>query len=370
MRLASVPGCALVLLAAGCGDSSPASDGGADGASADLAGADLAGVDLARRQPDLAGVDLAGAGLGAAHCGDVGIESDPAVLFVEKFDEGSIAQAMARWDQADNPIAMTLSTMAPPGSSGGSAKWHYASIDAYTVGFLKSLPPGHDTVYLRYYALVPQAADPIWHFFRLGGGDPLGGAGVKPDGTDRFATSLEPNYDRWKWDLYTYWVDMRPDSTGSFYGNNFLGEDFGSCKDVAPPVARDTWVALELMVKLNTVGKYDGEQAFWIDGQPLASSYSSGAAGAAQRVSDFGPGFPTGSWVTAHFCPDLAGQPFDGASGTPGNGFRWRTADTLGISYVRPLVYNDRPQPNVANDVYVANIVVATEYVGPIVACP
>jgi hypothetical protein len=135
-------------------------------------------------------------------------------------------------------------------------------------------------------------------------------------------------------------------------------------------VARDTWVTLEFMVKLNTVGMYDGEQAFWIDGQPVMSSYSSGAAGPPQVVSRDAPGMPLGSWITAHFCPDLAGMPFDGASGTPGNGMRWRTDANLGLSYIRPLVYNDHAQPNAANDAYVANIVVATSYVGPIVACP
>ncbi len=219
-----------------------------------------------------------------------------------------------------------------------------------------------------YYVFIATGGDPIWHFFRLGGGEPFGGAAQKPDGTDSFVSSVEPNYDRMKWDFYTYWVDMRPASDGSFYGNNFLGEDFPPCKDLAPPVATgEEWVEVEMMMKMNTVGQYDGEQAFFIDGQPTSSSYAGG--GAKQVISSFSPGEPKGSWITAHFCPDTTGQPFDGASGTPGNGFRWRTVASLDLSYSRPIVYNDHAQPNAANDVYVANLVVAKRQIGPIRAC-
>ena len=310
-----------------------------------------------------------GGGIAALHCGDKGIENDPDVVFVEKFDEGSIAAASARWDpNPDNPQAMSITSMAPPGSAAGtSSKWHYESSGAFTVGFVKTLA-GFDQLWFRYYVNIAPAGDPIWHFFRMGGGSPFGGANQKPDGTDRFVTSVEPNYTRQKWDFYTYWMDMRSDSQGNFYGDNFLGEDFNTCKDLAPPVATGQWVAVEFMIKVNAVGQEDGEQAFWIDGQPLTSSYSGN--GPAQVISSFGPGAPLGGWVTAHFCPDTTGMPFSGDPANAGSGFRWRTVPNLDISYIRPLVYNDHAQPNAANDVYVANIVVAKKPIGPIVACP
>ena len=310
----------------------------------------------------------AGAGLSTLHCGDNVIENDPDVVFVEKFDEGSIAGASARWDpNPDNPQAMSLSTMAPPGSrTVTSAKWHYESTGAFTVGFVKTLA-GFDQLWFRYYVNIAAAGDPIWHFFRMGGGTPFGGANQKPDGTDRFATAVEPNYTRQKWDFYTYWMDMRSDSAGNNYGNNFLGEDFRTCKDLAPPVATGKWVAVELMVKVNSVGLTDGEQAFWIDGQPILSNYSGTAS--PQVISVFRPGSPLGGWITAHFCPDTKGLPFSGDPTTPSSGFRWRTAAALNISYIRPIVYNDHAQPNPANDVYVANIVVARKPIGPIVPC-
>jgi hypothetical protein len=122
------------------------------------------------------------------------------------------------------------------------------------------------------------------------------------------------------------------------------------------------------MVKVNAVGQADGEQAFWIDGQPLTSNYS--GSGNAQEIGSVGPGFPLGEWVTAHFCPDTKGTPFSGDPATASSGFRWRTAPKLQLTYIRPLVYNDHAQPNAANDVYVANLVVATKPIGPIVPCP
>src|SRR5262249_35502729 len=149
-----------------------------------------------------------------------------------------------------------------------SSNWHYESSAAFTVGFVKQFS-GEQQLFMRYYVRIAAGADPIWHFFRMGGGSPYGGANQKPDGTDRFTTAVEPNYDRLKWDFYTYWVDMRADSLGNHYGNNFLGLDFGTCKDLAPPVSIGSWISVELMLKLNTVGQYDGEQAFWIDGQPV-----------------------------------------------------------------------------------------------------
>jgi hypothetical protein len=357
--------------AAACGSPSSASTKHGTGASTGSGAASGSGTGMGGGSAPSATAGNGGGtpgGLAAQHCGDVGIETDPSVVFVEKFDEGSITAASTRWDGSDNPQAMSISAMVPPGSGAKtSAKWHYESTDAFTVGFLKNLS-GYDQLWFRYYVNLAPAGDPIWHFFRMGGGSPYGGANQKPDGTDRFVSSVEPNYTRQKWDFYTYWVDMRPDSSNSYYGNNFLGEDFPPCKDLAPAVATGAWVAVEMMMKMNTVGKYDGEQAFWINGQPLTSNYAGGAT--PEVVSTFGPGTPKGSWITAHFCPDTTGQPFDGASGTPGNGFRWRTVPTLDISYIRPLVYNDHAQPNPSNDAYVANIVVATKPIGPIVACP
>jgi hypothetical protein len=377
-------GVAMLAFAIGsaCGSSGSASSSsrpGDGGASGDVTTppSDAAGSDAGSPQPDARPTGDTGSptgdggGIASQYCGDQGIENDPDVVFVEKFDEGSITAASARWDpNPDNPQAMTIvQGMAPPGSKAGvSSKWHYESTAAFTVGFVKTLTPGYDQLWFRYYVNIAAAGDPIWHFFRMGGGSPYGGANVKPNGTDTFVTSVEPNYTRQKWDFYTYWMDMRADSAGNDYGNNFLGENFNTCRDLAPTVATGQWVAVEFMVKVNAVGAGDGEQAFWIDGRPVTSNYSGN--GPAQIISDIGPGKPLGFWVTAHYCPDTTQQPFSGDMSNAGSGFRWRTVSSLNLSYIRPLVYNDQAQPNTANDVWVANMVVAKRPIGPIVPCP
>ena len=48
--------------------------------------------------------------------GDVGIESDPNVFFVEKFDEGSLTAIFSRWTDVNNSAAISLVADAPPGS--------------------------------------------------------------------------------------------------------------------------------------------------------------------------------------------------------------------------------------------------------------
>src|SRR5690349_9480207 len=55
------------------------------------------------------------AGLAAKYPGDVGIEKDPDVVFVETFD-GSVDEVCGRWDQAAGREIMTKSDEVPAGS--------------------------------------------------------------------------------------------------------------------------------------------------------------------------------------------------------------------------------------------------------------
>jgi hypothetical protein len=77
------------------------------------------------------------------------------------------------------------------------------------------------------------------------------------------------------------------------------------------------WYCLETMVKANTPGQKDGEQAFWVDGE---------------RIGRF-------------------------------TGLRWRDTATLKLNCFRPSVYiHDSPQ---TNRVWMDDMVVATSYIGP-----
>lgn len=49
-------------------------------------------------------------GIAAKYPGEVGIEDDPSVIFVEDFEEGSLTEMKARWENAKNINIMSLST--------------------------------------------------------------------------------------------------------------------------------------------------------------------------------------------------------------------------------------------------------------------
>ncbi len=138
-------------------------------------------------------------------------------------------------------------------------------------------PAGHDRVHFRRY--IRFAADyDQGNLNHVGGGlaavaganrwQAMGSAGIKPKGDDHFNSAFEP----WRaWGrypapgymfLYTYWMDMKRDRDGNFWGN-MLGP--GDDKRIA--LKRDRWYCLEHMIRVNDVGKANGELAAWIDGK-------------------------------------------------------------------------------------------------------
>src|SRR5262245_41858862 len=57
-------------------------------------------------------------GLASRYPGDAGIERDPAVVFVENFEEDSVAALCARWETATDRGGMSFSEETPTGSAG------------------------------------------------------------------------------------------------------------------------------------------------------------------------------------------------------------------------------------------------------------
>ena len=138
-------------------------------------------------------------------------------------------------------------------------------------------PEGYDRVHFRRY--VKFAADyDQGDLNHVGGGlaavagadryGGMGSAGIRPHGDDRFNSSFEP----WRaWGrypapgymfLYTYWMDMKQDRDGNYWGN-MLGPDEGD----RISLDRDRWYCLEHMIQANDVGQANGELAAWIDGK-------------------------------------------------------------------------------------------------------
>ncbi len=105
------------------------------------------------------------------------------------------------------------------------------------------------------------------------------------------------------------------------------------------------------MVKLNTTGKHDGEQAFWIDGK---------------KVGHWGPGGPVGTWIRERF---VTSGPFN-KNPQPFEGFDWRSDERLKINKSTLQWYvSDRAAKGGKSDkniVYFDNYVIATKYIGPL----
>jgi len=138
-------------------------------------------------------------------------------------------------------------------------------------------PEGHDQVYYRRY--IRFAADyDQGNLNHVGGGlagvsgtdkwAGLGKAGIRPEGDDRFTSSFEPWRDWGRYAppgfmfLYTYWMDMKVDRDGHYWGNNLC-----PAHDERVALQRDKWYCLEHMIKANDVGQVNGELAAWIDGK-------------------------------------------------------------------------------------------------------
>lgn len=95
----------------------------------------------------------------------------------------------------------------------------------------------------------------------------MGGAGLRPKGDDGFSSRLEGWRD-WQrtpapgWlHCYTYWMEMRRDKDGHFWGN-MLGPD----PEHRFVPERGKWLCVEQRIAVNTVGKADGELAVWLNG--------------------------------------------------------------------------------------------------------
>ena len=292
-------------------------------------------------------------GLAAKYVGDRGIEKDKSVVFVEKFDGGSIEKIGKRWESVVGKAGMSLSQDIAPGSADDRSLLftHVGGKGTGSQLYRRLKPRGHDLIFARFYVKFDRDCAAIHHFgTHIGGFNPStpwpqGGAGIRPDGSKRFTTGVEPYGRDWEWGFYTYWQGMRRHGGGKYWGTPFL---VGVKK---PKVERDKWICVEVMVKMNDSGKYNGEQAFWIDGKLWRAG--------GQIVSHIGPGYPTGRWTGGWWRPDVKrGKPFEG--------FNWRNTRKLNINYLWTYLYITRAPQGHVSKVWFDNIVVAKSYIGPI----
>jgi hypothetical protein len=300
-----------------------------------------------------------GLGLSKGYLGDVNIGSHPAVLLVEDFEASDLAEIKPRWNEMENPAGRVLELVAEkaPGSVGKRCLQVTATLGENTGGHLfKRLNPIQNRVFARFYVKFAEDAPYLHHFSGLGGYNPptnwpQGSAGKHAAGDARFSARIEPNGQYGSlsapggWMFYSYWHDMKQSADGGFWGNGLWPEG-------KPGPVPGQWQCVEIMVKCNEVGKSDGELALWLDGKLAAH---------------IGPGTRTGKWTGEGFEVLAEGQ-------TLFEGFRWRTVPELAVSYFSLSHYvtenayrqNQVANPPKLNRVWFDDVVVATEYVGPI----
>ncbi len=277
-----------------------------------------------------------GPGLAAAFKADFGIETNSAVIFADDFETGELG---ARWDERSAAKDKALS-FAPAmdeicgrrclrvEACGRRCLRVEARLGVNQGGGLTKWFQPADRVFVRFYVRFDPGCDYVHHFVTLRankglrGGDKwsgFGGAGERPAGDERFSTALEPwgNWARWpapgKWNFYSYWHEMKVSPDGKYWGNSFSPEP-------QPVIQKDRWICAEFMLKHNTPGRSDGEQAFWIDGRLL------------------------GHW----------------------SGINWRKSESLKANALTLESYvTDRWTKNTTNIVYFDNVVIAREYIGP-----
>ena len=282
-------------------------------------------------------------GIATLYPGDAGIEGHPDVVFVDRFEETSLSTVFSRWSDILGGANMSLAADVPPGSPGSRSlniPWQGGGVS--NGGHLyKQLSTGvNDTLYVRYYVKYPTAGKYNHTGIWMGGFNPslswpYPQAGVKPVGNDRFIAAAEQNTQTGRFDHYDYWMNMRQSSDGKYWGNLLLNN---------PNVQAATgqWKCVEHMVKLNNpVTDSNGEHAIWLDGV---------------KVSHLGKGFPNGTWSGGIFTQNASGSPFEG--------FRWRSDANLNLNWIWLQNYSPDDPAGFTGNMYFDHVVVAKQYIG------
>lgn len=284
--------------------------------------------------------------LAANYPHDLGIENDPHVLYVEKFDDG-LAAIFSRYDDNKNTVGMSLVADVPPGSPGPYALKMTSLGGSNSGGHLfKRFTPGWDsTVYLRYYVKYPAASQGYIHHESvwIGGYQPATPwpnpqAGTCGLGDSRIAIAYEP-VGQTNMNTYLYWGEMHPDPNGDCWGNVMIR---GSL--TPKPVPFDEWLCVEMMIRLNNpASASNGALRIWHNGE---------------EVGYWGPGFPGGTWTWDKFNVNPNDPPFPG--------FRWRSDPGLNLNYIWIEYYDDQSPPGAAHSIEYDHLVLATQPIGPI----
>lgn len=334
-------------------------------------------------------------GIAASFPGDEGIEKHKSVIFVENFESGILEDVLENWtsNQGAEDHRLLLNRVIGPNGSPNNKSLKMTILrerGGSASELRKVFDKGYNQLYFRFYVKFASDYGFNHHFTSMSGDlNPTpwakGRAGLKPE--EHFSATIDQltnnsNNDRGKpdhsppgyWAFYAYWPEMKswqtpegkPDGRpNAYYGNVFMPQN-------PVPAARGKWQCIEIMIQLNSaLDKKDGALAFWIDGK-LSGRW------------DPKDKYP----VKGYFMRDVFRSDPNNKKTQTFPGIEWRTEpehfDKLKINIIRlqnyvsdkSWEYNEKyAKENPGFDfnlqeatVWQDNIVVATEYIGPIEA--
>jgi len=301
--------------------------------------------------------------LASRYPGDAGIEADPALVWHERFDEGSVDAIASRYDSHANVPGMAIVTDRRPAAAGALALQLTAGGAAPATDLYKSFATGLDEVYLRYYVKYVDAGPWSHSGVSLGGYDPplqypFPRAGTRPSGADRFSIALEP----WsstadtRLDFYAYWMKMRSwKATPTGAANDFYGNTLVHDADLRNRA--NTWTCYEVHLKLNE-DPASGRGAvleLWRDDALIRRFDDRGPPGFLNR-DEFCANDATGRECTDHRPERTPSTPLDQ---------EWRSTLALKINFLWVQNYNTSAATSALR---VADIVLATRRIGCMVS--
>ena len=291
---------------------------------------------------------------------DRGIAGDPAVVWAENFEEGSVSAVTARYNDYKNPGGMALVTDKPTGSCGAASMQLTAdgrNSATQATDLYRRFDTGQDELYVRWYAKYEGGAP--WHHTGVwfGGYNPTSAwpnpqAGTRPLGNDRVSFAVEPVWGSGApnpvFDFYNYWMTMHTCSgcSGSYWGNALISRTAFTAPD-------NTWACVEVHARLNTDMASDAGAALevWKD-DALIQAFPEPT----ERAR-------FGSWVQDHFCPVGAdGSQCNFTPTAPGPlDKQFRNSTALKLNWFWPQNYITDPA---SGSVWLDDIVVATQRIG------
>jgi FG-GAP-like repeat len=284
-------------------------------------------------------------GIASRYPNDVGIQNDPAVVLFDGFERystpsGAMKQNGGVWDHASGSTHCKISTQY---KISGSKSWEFDMPITSTevgLGLVKLISPNQPKLfcraYFRYDSNFSLPLESSHKGIRMSGQYPFPCRGTPRDGTGWFDFTLQndaagawkpgevtPGYGH----IYAYWpLQQWVGGCGDHWyptGDGFPWQQNPSQYPDFSPLAnfnvpRGQWFCYELMVKVNDIGQRNGEVKVWKDGVVVA---------------DF---------------PDL---------------FVRSVSDLLIDTLVIPM---HEQHSTKVNRVWLDNVVIATDYIGPI----